>query len=167
MLPCIDGRSRRRGLSIAQSAVEAAVVLPCFLTLLLLLVQPICLLYTRSIMEAAAAETSRLMVTGVSDSKEACKAFALRRLAAVPDVSIFHVGGPMAWDIELKTSEELEGEVRVVIEGAARPLPMIGAFARGAFGTNGTGDIVLNVEVQHAGRPQWLQGGYEEWTEWG
>ena len=46
MLPCIDGRSRRRGLSIAQSTVEAAAVLPCFLTLLLLLVQPICLLYT-------------------------------------------------------------------------------------------------------------------------
>ena len=35
-------------------------MLPTFLTLILLALQPVCLLYTRAVMESAAAETARL-----------------------------------------------------------------------------------------------------------
>ena len=94
---CIDVLHERR----AQATVEAAVLLPSFLILMLLALQPVCILYTRGVMESAAAETARLMITSEAESKASLKAFALRRLAAVPDVEIFHAGGPLSWDIEL------------------------------------------------------------------
>lgn len=85
--------------SRAQATVEGALVFPALLTLLLLALQPVCLLYTRSVMESAASETARLMVSG-SDEVEVYERFAYRRLAAVPDLAIFHAGGPRSWDIE-------------------------------------------------------------------
>lgn len=77
--------------SRAQATVEGALVFPALLTLLLLALQPVCLLYTRSVMESAASETARLMVSG-SDEVEVYERFAYRRLAAVPDLAIFHAG---------------------------------------------------------------------------
>ena len=71
-----------------------------FLTLILLALQPVCLLYTRAVMESAAAETARLMTTTTAEDDD-LKEFTRRRLAAVPNVSIFHAGGPLSWDIEL------------------------------------------------------------------
>ena len=56
---CIDAAREDR----AQSTVEAAFLLLTFLTLILLALQPVCLLYTRAVMESAAAETARLMTT--------------------------------------------------------------------------------------------------------
>lgn len=147
----------------AQATVEAALLLPTFLTVLLLALQPLCMLYTRSVMEAAASETARLMITAGGESQDGCEAFALRRLAAVPDLSIFHAGGPQAWDIELSASDAGEGQVSVAITGAVTPLPILGAFA-GALGeTNGWGDVEMRVEVSYAGRPEWLEGSYETW----
>lgn len=147
----------------AQATVEAAFLLPTFLTLVLLALQPVCLLYTQAVMESAAAQTARLMVTADAESDEACRAFALRRLAAVPDVSVFHAGGPLSWDIELTCAEETGGQVGVTIAGTVRPLPIIGAFAR-AFGeTNASGDVRLEVSVDYEGRPAWLEGDYETW----
>lgn len=64
-------------------------LIPAFLLLLLLMLQPVCLLYTRSVMESTAAETARLLATGDADGDEAYRSFALRRLAAIPDLSIF------------------------------------------------------------------------------
>ena len=126
----------------AQATVEAAVLLPVFLTLLLLAVQPVCVLYARAVMESAAAETARLMVTAEGETDESIRAFALRRLAAVPDISIFHAGGPLAWDIEMQTASSGDGEVMVCITGAITPLPVIGAFAH-AFGAPQQGDGLL------------------------
>ena len=65
-------------------------VFPALLTLLLLALQPVCLLYTRSVMESVASETARLMVSG-SDEVEVYERFAYRRLAAVPDLAIFQM----------------------------------------------------------------------------
>ncbi len=95
-LRCIDIAREDR----AQSTVEAAFLLPTFLTLILLALQPVCLLYTRAVMESAAAETARLMTTTTAEDDD-LEEFTRRRLAAVPNVSIFHAGGPLSWDIEL------------------------------------------------------------------
>ena len=147
----------------AQATVEAALLLPTFLTLLLLALQPLCMLYTRSVLEAAASETARLMVTTDGEAMDSCEAFALRRLSAVPNLSIFHAGGSLAWDIELIRADE-EGTVTAAITGAVTPLPVLGAFA-GALGTtNGQGDVEMRVEVSYAGRPSWLEGSYETWV---
>ena len=139
-------------------------LLPSFLLLLLLAFQPVCLLYTRSVMESAASATARLMVSADAQDEDAHRAFALRRLAAVPDVSIFHEGGPLAWEVELGYAKD-DGSVKVVIEGAVAPLPVLGAFA-GAFGErNSAGDVVIEVEVCYKGRPEWLEGDYETWVK--
>lgn len=142
-------------------------MLPVFLTLLLLALQPVCLLYTRAVMEQSAAATARLMVTGEGDD-EAYRAFALRRLSAVPDLAIFHAGGPLSWEIDLGRAAETGGAVSVAIEGAVRPLPVLGAFVVAAGETNAQGDMRLRVEVTYEGRPAWLEGDYDAWIGmWG
>ena len=164
------GRSTSRSTELAhevtaQATVEAAFLLPTFLTLLLLALQPVCLLYTRAVMESAAAETARLMITGEDEDGASYEAFALRRLAAVPNLSIFHEGGALAWDIELGLAQDNDGSVTVSIEGTVSPLPVLGVFARALGSTNAQGDVVLHVEVSYAGRPSWLEGDYDSWIE--
>lgn len=155
---CIEAMREHR----AQATVEAALVFPVFLTLLLLALQPVCLLYTRAVMESAAAQTARLMVSGEGDA-QLYRSFALRRLAAVPDLEIFHAGGSRAWDVECISARDTGGVVEVSISGHVRPLPVVGAFAR-AFGTeNAHGDVLLEVRVAYEGRPSWLEGSYEDW----
>lgn len=151
----------------AQATVEAALLLPSFLIVLLLALQPVCVLYTRSIMEGAAAETARLAVTSTADD-DALEAFALRRLAAVPDVSIFHAGGPLAWDVDVSRAVAGSGEVGVAVRGAVTPLPVLGVFASALGGTNSQGDVEVLVEVAYSGRPDWLEGDYDSWVSaWG
>jgi hypothetical protein len=62
-----------------QSTVEAAVLLPTVFVLLALLVQPVCLLYTRTLMHGAAAETARAVLTARGSADlSACRHYALR-----------------------------------------------------------------------------------------
>ena len=147
----------------AQASVEAAYLLPCFLLLVLLALQPVCLLYTRAVMESAAAETARLMTTAEGEDDEAYRAFALRSLAAVPNISIFHAGGPLSWEIECVRASSTGGSVRVAIEGFVHPLPVLGAFAQGFGSANAQGDVRLSVEAAYEARPSWLEGDYETW----
>lgn len=137
-------------------------MLPTFLTLILLALQPVCLLYTRAVMESAAAETARIMTTTTVDDDADLEEFARRRLAAVPDVSIFHAGGPLSWEIELGRAGA-GGASSVSIVGEVKPLPVIGAFAR-AMGSAGEGGYVeLKVDVSYRSRPDWLEGDYDSW----
>ena len=146
----------------AQSTVEAAFLLPTFLTLILLALQPVCLLYTRAVMESAAAETARLMTTTTVEDDDDLKEFTRRRLAAVPNVSIFHAGGPLSWDIELGRAGA-GGVSSVSVAGEVKPLPVIGAFVQ-AMGSAGEGGYVeLKVDVSYRSRPEWLEGDYDSW----
>lgn len=140
-------------------------LLPCLFVLLLLALQPVCLLYTRAIMEAAAASGARLMVTGENVSDESCRAFVVRQLAAVPNVVIFHAGGPLSWDVEFTHAGEGDaaGAVRVSVRGYVRLLPVLGAFAPVFGATNAQGDVELSVDVSYRARPDWLEGGYDAW----
>lgn len=163
----LNGREEGVGES-GQATVEAALLLPSFLVLLLLALQPVCILYTRAVMEGAAAQTARLMITGGLGDDEAYRAFALRRLSAVPDLAIFHAGGSHSWSFEFERASKTGGNVRVAIEGTVRPLPILGAFVGGFGGLDERGDVVLRVEVAYDGRPEWLEGDYEEWiATWG
>lgn len=141
-------------------------LLPVFLTLVLIALQPVCLLYTRAVMESAASETARLMTTGTAED-DALEDFARRRLKAVPDLSIFHAGGPLSWEIEL-TRAGGDGMSGVKVAGDVKPLPVIGVFAR-AFGTTGRdGFVRLEVDVSYRARPDWLKGDYDAWVAtWG
>ena len=142
-------------------------LLPAFLTLLLLALQPVCLLYTRAVMESAAAETARLMTTTAIEGDDDLEEFARRRLAAVPDLAIFHAGGRLAWKIELTRAGD-GGTSGVSITGDVKPLPVLGAFVRAAARPGADDTVELGVDVSYPSRPEWLEGDYEAWiSAWG
>ena len=68
-----------------QGTVEAAVVLPSVMLVLALLLQPVCLSYTRTVMRAAAGECARAAATAYGGNMAACeRAGALRRCPRFP-----------------------------------------------------------------------------------
>jgi hypothetical protein len=146
--------------------VEAAVLMPSVLLVFALLTQPICLFYTQTLMHGAAAEAARAVLTARNDAElSACREYALRRLAAVPEVPLFHAGGQDDWQVEV-TREGL-GSVHVSIRGHARPLPLFATVVGALKGRDGVG-VVLSCEVTERMRPSWLGGDYGEWTGvWG
>ena len=150
-----------------QATVEAAVLIPSVMLLLGILVQPVCLLYTRAVMHGTAAETARAVLTarGAEDLTE-CEQYARRRLAAVPEVSVLHVGGTDDWQIGVAQGDD--GRVAsVTITGHARPLPLFSLVSAPLAERDGTG-LVLHVEVKQVLRPSWLGGSYGDWLEmWG
>lgn len=148
-----------------QASVEAALLLPVLMVCLALLVQPMCLLYTRSVMQSAAAEGCRLLATAYgADGDSSCDQYVRRRLAAVPEAGVFHEGD---WQVDLEGDASSE-EVRVRIVGHARPLPLIGVVASMLGPTDAQGNVELKVDVARAARPDWVEGGYGDWTlVWG
>ena len=116
-------------------------------------------------MASTAGELSRLAVTS-RYSEEELRAFALRRLAAVPSLSIFHEGGASGWDVEVSGPDE-GGRVEVALEGRVRPLPLFGALVS-VLGTARDGSVVVRVETSGALRADWIGGDYGDWVEmWG
>ena len=157
----MTGEERRLG----QMSVEAALLVPVVLAVVALLVQPACVLYTRAVMAATAGELARLAATSRGGEDE-LRSFALRRLAAVPDVPAFHEGGPAAWDVEV-TGPSDDGAVEVLIVGRVRPLPLLGAFVS-MLGTGAGGSVELRVRTSGSLRSQWIGGEYADWVEmWG
>lgn len=142
-------------------SVEAAMLIPVVLTLLALLVQPACVLYTRAVMDATAGELVRLAVTS-RGSGDDLRAYALRRLAAVPEVPSFHVGGAQAWEVSVEGPDE-EGRVTAVVEGRVRPLPLVGVVVHALGRTDGQ-DVVVRAEAVLDARAEWIGGGYEDWV---
>lgn len=156
-------RNRALGRS-GQMSVEAALLLPVVLALVALLAQPACVLYTRCVMASTAGELARLALTSRS-SEDELRAFALRRLRAVPDLAIFHEGGPADWEIEV--TGPTGGRVTVVLEGGVRPLPLTGVLVA-TLGTSHDGMVDLRVETTGSLRADWIEGGYGDWVEmWG
>lgn len=154
----------RLGGERGQSSVEAAVLVPALLLTVALLVQPACLLYTRSVMSGAAAESARLAATAKSSTD--VESFARRRLKAVPEVSVFHVGGEEDWSIAV---EGVGGArtAKVRIRGHARPLPLMAAIAGALAGADGEG-VVMEVEAEVKARADWVEGSYGDWIGiWG
>ena len=140
-----------------QATIEAAFALPVALALVVLLVQPGILLYDRIVMQQAAAETCRLLATTPEgDPSGTCKAFALRRLGAVPEQDCFHVHqGGCTWEVELEGGEASDA-VRVRITTKAKPLPLIGVGAR-LLGIVNDGDAFeVSVEASAPTQPAWV-----------
>lgn len=157
-LECALGAMRS---SSGQMSVEAALLLPVMLVLVALLCQPACILYTRSVMASAAGDAARAALTSRSPSED-LTAYVKRRLAAVPNVSIFHEGGTEAWEVEVAGPTDA-GRVTVSIEGDVRPLPLLGSLVT-AFGAASDGVVTLRVEVGEDLRSSWIGGSYEDWV---
>ena len=151
----------RRG----QASVEAALLLPTLLTAFAFLLQPACLLYTRTVMQSAAAEATRVLATASGDAvtEDAVRAFVLRRLRAVPDLAIFHEGGEQGWEVQLEGGEG-QADASVQVTGSVRPLPLLGGITR-VLAPEHDGMLRLEVRVDAHVRPDWLEGSYEDWVK--
>ncbi len=140
--------------------MEAAALLATLMLLFGMLLQPACMLYTRMVMGQAAAQAVRVAATSKDD--EAVRSFVLRRLRAVPEASLFHVGGEQDWQTSVAQTTDAR-RVTVEVWGHVRPLPLFGAIASLAMERDAEG-VVLHVRVSELVRPEWLAGSYADWV---
>lgn len=131
----------------AQGTVEAAVLMPVMLVLILLLVQPAIVLYDLIIMKSAAAEACRLIATTNSDVDE----FIRRRLSAIPQTEVFHMHDA-GCSYEIEWSGANSSETSVTIKNRVKALPLIDMTAN-VFGS-GEFEIVASSTLRV--QPRWL-----------
>lgn len=163
MCCCTDSPRFRRGggrlSDRGQATVEAAFALPVLSLLLLLLMQPGLILYDRMVMEAAASEACRLLVTKtdqVGSMDEAVRAAVLHRLGSIPPIPCFHVHDEVcSWVIDLQ-GDEGSGYVSARIETQVRPLPLLGSMATLLGLVNDEGNVVVRVERTALAQPEWI-----------
>ncbi len=141
-----------------QSSVEAALLLPSLLVVVALLVQPACLLYTRCVMTSAANEAVRMLATTTNEDE--VTAFVKRRLAAVPEASVFHSGGADDWVVEVEQGDE----AIVAVTGHVKPLPLMG-FITATLGTTDDLGVLLSVTAKGMSHQDWVEGSYDDWTD--
>lgn len=146
-----------------QATVEAAFVLPVVFALFGLLLQPAVLLYERCVMVSAAAEACRLAATQPC-SEEAMRAFALRRLAVLPQLDIFHTGG-CEWELQIEPGSGGEAS-SVRISGHLRTLPLLGVTASSMTEEAGDGCALLSCQASSQLHPSWLQEAGGTPAEW-
>lgn len=144
-----------------QSTVEAAALLPIIFMLCALLLQPIILSFSLSVMQRTAAETARVAATDFDGSYKDCQNFALRRLEALPRLDMFHAGDELDWVIEISRDEH---EVEVYITGHVKPLPLWKEFLE-TFHEKDERGLVLRVHVKQTYQSSWLGGSYDEWMQ--
>lgn len=150
----MDIHCRVRG-EQGQSTVEAAFALPVLMLLTLLLLQPGIILYDRIVMEGAAAEGCRLLVTTKAPGHVE-EDFIRRRLSAVPQTEIFHVHeNGCSWTIVFEGNEST-GEVATQIKGEVRPLPLLDVGMSLLGMTNEQGNLTIEVERHMQTQNAWV-----------
>lgn len=149
------GRSCAVGLmraSRGQATLEAALLIPVVLLGMLAAIEPGIVLYDRIVMQAASAECCRVLATLPAGKEEQAQDYVLRRLGAIPEVDVFHVG---EWTVEL-VGDESSDETSVSLTHRLRALPLISAGMQvlGAAGPEGT--FEQTVACTHSVRDQWV-----------
>ena len=118
-------------------------------------------------MFVAAGEGVRVCATAPAGSREELVAsYVRRRLAAVPDIPVFHEGGRDGWEVTSELSEDGR-QATVSVKGHVRPLPLLGASLNALLPHDEEGPV-LEVRVCGQVRPEWLEGSLDEWiSQWG
>ena len=147
----IDKLKQRR----AQGTVEAAIVIPILLTLVLLMVQPAIVFYDQVVMKSAASEGCRLVSELGSESTSNVEDFVRRRLSAIPQADIFHVhSGDCSYDISIEGANA--AMATVTIKNKIKLLPLIDVAYR-AFGRGGeSGTLELVATSTQISQPEWV-----------
>jgi hypothetical protein len=157
--------------SQGQATVEAAYLIPLLMLLILLLTQPIILLYNRMVMENAAAEACRLLATSTAQGAYApdkYEGYIKRRLAAIPPIDIFHAHvGSKTWDIAMQGGEE-SASTEVRITNKLKPLPLLGWGTQLLGMCDVDGYLTQEVTVSLPTQPEWVwrdnSGGPADWV---
>ena len=139
-------------------------MLPVLLAIFGLFLQPVILLYDRAVMQAAASEACRVVATQTA-SDSAVEAYVLRRLQAVPQVAIFHIGGDDGWEVQLEGGE-LADEVCVTIAHEVDPLPLLGVSAGLAGSMQADGACQQVVQATSALQPSWATALSSDADDW-
>ncbi len=142
-----------------QSSIEAAFILPIFILCIGLSIQPIIYMYTKTIMQEAADEGIRFAMSESNSYRT--DRFIRRRLEALPNSSLFHIGDENEWDIDVIRGA---GSVRVVIKGHLKAIPVLGSSACAFLNRDDQG-LIIEVESEQITEPSWREGDYETWTE--
>ena len=138
-----------------QSTVEAAFMIPVFMVLLLLLIQPAIVCYDLIIMKSASSQACRLVSESGSSGTGGVDDFIRRRLSAIPQVDAFHVhGGDCSYEINIEGANE--SSATVAIKNKIKPLPLIDLTLRGLGATNQDGCLELATVSTQTSRPSWV-----------
>ena len=139
----------------AQSTVEAAFMIPIFLILILLLLQPSIILYDFIVMKSAASEGCRLIATNSGIDSKNVDDFIRRRLSAIPQADIFHIhNASCSYEIEFNGGES-EKTSSVSIKNSIKPLPLIGG-ALDLMGATEDGDLTICAHEETCVQPSWV-----------
>lgn len=182
------GSSRLRGISFTtegadergQATLEAVFLLPVLFIILLMLIQPTVLLYDHMVMQQAAGEGCRLLMTKdssfasvslpgsvVSDVKfgdDPYRDYVMRHLGAIPPLPLFHLHEDgCSYEIDLQGDETSE-QVMVTIRNKLQLLPLLGQAASLMGVCEADGIYTQEVRVSLPSRPNWVSGTPEEWA---
>ncbi len=142
-----------------QASLEAALIIPIMFVGILVLVQPCIILYDRMIMNAAAAEGCRLLITKTSSLDATDDIYQLvvaRHLRAIPSIDIFHVQEEeRAWNVSIEGDETSE-EVVVTVHNRCRPLPLIAMGTSWLSATDADGCFSWETTVRMKTQPSWV-----------
>lgn len=111
-------------------------------------------------MSHTAAELIRVMATTTDEG--VVREYGLRRLSAVPEMPLFHVGDRDDWVIDIAGAGT--DHITVAITGHVRPLPITGAFVR-ALGAEDETGLVLHCEASESVQADWVSGSYGSWMQ--
>lgn len=138
-------------------------LLPVLFLVLGLLLQPAILFYDRSVMSAAASEGCRLVATGTARG-DATKGYIVRRLAGIPELEVFHLGGARGWEVSWEGPDG-SGETTVRIVNRVRPLPLFGVVAGLGNSVDDDGNVVQRAEARSSSVPAWAgaAGSADQW----
>ncbi len=139
---CTKSRERASRNDRGQALAEAPIVVIVLCCLLLMLFQPIAMLYTKMVLGQTAASLCRTLAT--DDEGHDLKAYAQSKLEGLPQGSAFQVPG----SLEVRTSGgPSTPEVRVEVSLKQRPLPLMGFLV----GTNTQGLITVTGKASCPG----------------
>jgi Flp pilus assembly protein TadG len=148
----------RRGTN-GQATVEAAFLIPLIFLGLLLLLQPGILLYDRVVMESAASDACRMLVTRTASQGLSDKVYeeaVIRHLGAIPPQENFHVHeGGCSWEIQLQGNESSQ-TVSATISQQVKPLPLLDAGCKLIGLANASGNLEVSVTRTMQTQPEWV-----------
>lgn len=162
---CAALRKLRR--SAGQATVEAALLLPIVFLGTLISAQPAIVLYDRLVMQAAASEGCRVLETLPEGQEDTAREYVQRRLAAIPDVDIFHKG---EWAVELSGAGQADAQVTVRISHNLEALPLMAAGLSVTGLADDSGAIQQQVDVSESLRDTWVLesefgSNYQDWID--
>lgn len=127
-----------------QSVAEFPIIVSFLLVMILIMLQPAIILYDRIVIENAAAEACRIMVTNPAAAtdhhQDHIVNFVKRRMSAIPKTDFFMRVNPFTGDPKIEVSGNdtpATGRVSVKITIKAKPLPLVSLAKQfGLFGSS-------------------------------